>query len=411
MNVPTDNQSLWRENYESSDYPQLPDDMETDVVVVGAGVTGMTAAYHLKKAGLRVIVLEKDTVAGGTSGRTTGKVTSQHGLTYADLQQRLGIEAARVYGEANQAAVGRVEEIIRAEKIDCDWAVDDAYVYTADPGQVKRFAYEAECAAGLGLPASFTVTSPLPFEIVGAVRFSGQGKFNAQKYLLGLARAINGGGSYVFERSHVIGIRDGEPARVRVGTKKVLAKNVIVATNVPTLPLIARGAYCILEYPTESFLVAGNFSGALKGMYISPDKDHYSILPIVVGGERKILIGGEGGNLPGFRLGKKKRYERLAQYAQRHFGVKEILNAWSDRDYIAYDDVPLIGRLYPWSRHLYVGTAYRKWGLSGGTLAGMILSDLVTDTKNVWASYFDSLRSRTIRSIPYGVKKFVSGQS
>ena len=406
MDLPTDNQSMWREDYESSEYPQLPDDMETDVIVIGAGITGLTAAYHLKKAGLRVIVLDKDTVAGGTSGRTTGKVTSQHGLTYAELQHRLGGEAARVYGDANQAAVDRVAEIIRTEDIDCDWAVDDSYVFTADPSQLKKFAEEAECAAGLGLPASFVVTSPLPFEIAGAVKFSGQGKFNAQKYLLGLARAVNGGGSYVFERSHVIGIREG---RVRVGGKKVLAKDVVVATNVPTLPLMARGGYCVLEYPTESFLVAGKFTDALNGMYISPDKEHYSILPITVGGEKRILIGGEGGNLPGFRLGKKKRYKRLAGYARRHFGVNEILNAWSDRDYIAYDDVPLIGRLYPWSRHLYVGTAYRKWGLSGGTLAGMILSDLITETDNPWVQYFDSLRARTVASIPHGVKKFISG--
>lgn len=408
MRLPTDNRSLWRENYLSSDYPQLPDDIETDVVVIGAGITGLTAAYHLKKAGYRVVVLEKDTVAGGTSGRTTGKVTSQHGLTYADLQRRLGGEVAKVYGEANQAAVERIAHIIRTETIDCDWTIDDHYVYTADPKRVKELADEAECAVALGLPASFVTTSPLPFEIAGAVRFSHQGKFNAQKYLLGLARAVNGGGSYVFEHSHAIGIRDGTPCRVRVGGKKVLAKHVIVATNVPTLPLVARGGYCVLEYPTESFLVAGKPERNLKGMYISPDKEHYSILPIEVGGEQRILIGGEGGNLPGIRLGKKKRYERLARYANQHFGVESILNAWSDRDYIAYDDIPLIGKLYPWSRHLYVGTAYRKWGLSGGTVAGMILSDLITETDNRWAPYFDSLRMRTVLSIPHGVKKFIS---
>ena len=406
-NLPDDEKSLWRDFYTAPVYQKFRGELEVDTVIIGGGITGLTSAYLLKQSGLKVAVIEKDTIGGGTTGRTTGKVTSQHGLTYSDLQKRLGKDTARIYGEAGQAALGMVEQIIRTEKIDCDWQREDNYVFTADPRQVEQFQAEASTAASLGLPASFETTAPLPFEISGAVKFASQGKFNSQKYLLGLAKAVHGDGSFVFEFSNVVGIQDGNPARIKANKGKITARDIIVATNVPTLPLMARGGYCILEYPTESFIVAGRPGKEIKGMYISPDKDHFSILPVTVNGEPMILVGGAGGNLPGLNFSKMQRYQRLANYAQQHFGVSTISHHWSDRDYIAYDNVPLIGKLYPWSKHLYVGSAYRKWGLSSGTLAGMILRDLITGEKNPWANVFTPNRIKPITSIPRAIVQYL----
>jgi glycine/D-amino acid oxidase-like deaminating enzyme len=404
---PTTEKSFWRESYTGTLYPQLTEDITVDVVIIGAGITGLTTAYLLKQAGRSVAVLEGDTVGGGTTGRTTGKVTSQHGLTYYELQKHLGTETARIYGEANQTAIGQVAAIIEAENIDCDWQRDDHYVYTTDPAQVEKFRQEAAAAAELGLPATFETTTPLPFAVTAAVKFTNQAKFNAQKYLLGLAKAVNGDGSYVFEHSTVTSIKDGKPARIRTKKASVTAKDIITATNVPTLPLAARGEYCILEYPTESFIVAGRPDKELRGMYISPDKHNYSILPIQVDGQNMILVGGEGGHLPGLRFSKKYKYTRLATYAEKHFGVSEITHEWSDRDYLAYDNIPLIGKLYPWSEHLYVGTAFRKWGLTNGTVAGMILRDLVIGTENPWAATFTPSRLKPVTSIPRAVVKYI----
>jgi glycine/D-amino acid oxidase-like deaminating enzyme len=400
--LPEHEKSLWREAYKDTIYPRLSGEVQADVVIIGAGITGLTAAYLLKQAGRTVAVVEKDTVGGGTTGRTTGKVTSQHGLIYAELQKTIGTDAVRKYAEANQAAVELVDRIIRDNKLLCDWARDDNYVFTADPKQVDKFKREAAVAAELGLPASFETVLPLPFEIRGAVKFTGQGKFSAQKYLLGLAAAVDGGGSHVFERSTVTGIRDGTPCRVRTAQGSVIAKDVIVATNVPTLPLMARGGYCVLEYPTESYIVSGPYEGELSGMYISPDKNHYSILPITVGGENRLLVGG-GGHVSGLRFSREWRFGKLARYAEKNFGLTNLTHKWSDRDYMAYDKVPLIGRLYPWSKHLYVGTAYKKWGLSSGTLAGMILTDLITGKASPWAPVFTPQRWRPVASIPKAV--------
>lgn len=402
MKLLSTEQSLWRETYQGSLYPALKGDLEVDVVIVGAGITGLTSAYLLKKQGFKVAVLEKATIGGGTTGHTTGKVTSQHSLIYQELLETTGAGTARLYGEANQAAIEQIETIIKKEKIDCDWQRVDNYVYTDDSKQLETFRREAATAERLGLPASFVKTLPLPFHIRGAVRFTNQAKIASQKYLLGLAKIVHGKGSYVFEHSHAIGIRDGEPCRVKTRGGTVNAQHIIVATNVPTLPLMARGGYCILEYPTESYLIAAPYDGELHDMYISPDSNHYSILPAELDGKPYILIGG-GGNVRWMRLGKKKQYQKLADYAEKYFGVTEITHMWSAWDYIAYDKIPLIGKLYPWSQHLYVGTAFKKWGLTGGTVAGMLLADLVAGKHNEWEPVFTPLRTRPITSIPRAV--------
>src|SRR3954447_12557244 len=123
--LPDEEHSLWRNSYKNSLYPQLQFDLEVDLTIIGGGITGLTSAYLLKKAGLTVAVLEKRTVGAGTTGRTTGKVTSQHNIIYYDFQERLGEKTARAYGQANQAALEQVATIIQKEKISCGWQRED----------------------------------------------------------------------------------------------------------------------------------------------------------------------------------------------------------------------------------------------------------------------------------------------
>lgn len=401
VELPPQEESLIRPGTVKPSYPQLRDDIEVDTVVVGGGISGLTAAYLLKKAGQKVAVLEKDTIGSGTTGHTTGKVTSQHNLVYADLKERLGTARARIYGQANQTAIDEIEKIIKAHKIDCGWERADHYVYTSRREMVKRFKEEAKTAAGLGLPAGFQTTSPLPFKITAAVKFTGQAHFNAQKYVNGLAKAVDGRGSHVFENTRATSFQDGRPAAVGTMSGEAAARNIIVATNIPTLPLAARAAYALLEYPNSSYLVAGKPKFKLKGMYISPDPDNYSLLPVGKGADQILLVGGQN-HIPG--LGRaESRQQKLADYAGQHFGVKEIMYRWHARDYMAYDGVPLIGRLYPWSKNIYVITGFKKWGLSHSMVAAMILRDTILGQENPWGDTFNSQRLKPIFSIPRAI--------
>jgi glycine/D-amino acid oxidase-like deaminating enzyme len=402
VRLPDFEHSLWREASPGQIYPSLKGDVFVDVVIVGAGITGLTSAYLLKRRGIRVAVLDKDTVGGGTTGRTTGKVTSQHNLAYIQLEKSIGSHPTQMYAEANQTALSIVEKIIKTEKIECDWERVDNYVFTTKPDHTSQFKKEVETAKRFGLPAEYTTETPLPFEIKAAVKFTNQGKMTAQKYILGLAKAVHGDESYVFEHSNARHLYDGQPCIVHARGGRVIAKHCIVATNVPTMPLMARGGYCILEFPMESYIVAAPFSGKLEGMFISPDRRQYSILPVNFGDQQYLLIGGEG-HVSGLRISKRLRYERLAKYADQHFGIKEFTHKWSDRDYLAYDKIPLIGPLYPWSKHMYVGSAFKKWGLTNGTVAGMILTDFITGKENKWADTFSPQRLRPLKYIPKSV--------
>lgn len=403
LQLPENDDSYWRSAYTVPQlYPELTEELWVDVAVVGAGISGLTSAYLLKEAGKTVAVIDKHTVGGGTTGRTTGKVTSQHGVVYADLIERFGEKKARLYGEANQAAIEEIARIVATEGIECNWHRDDNYVFTVNPKRTEQFEREAAAAQQLGLPASLEQSTSLPFEISRAVKFEHQASFHSVEYVMGLAKAIDGQGSYVFEHTAANGIREGTPGYVRTRHSKIRAQHIIITSSVPTLPLVARGGYALFEYPSESYIIAGITSSTRHGMYISPDKHHYSILPIHGGDEEIILIGGEG-HFWGMRGNRQARLQRLADYAETHFGVTQLLNKWSDRDYISYDGIPLIGKLYPWSKRLYVGTAFRKWGLTGGTVAGMLLRDHILGVENPWDEVFHAMRTSPIKSIPHAL--------
>lgn len=405
--LPHNAKSLWRESYPELLYPALSDDIEVDVAVIGAGITGLTTAYLLKQAGKKVAVIDKATVGGGTSGRTTGKVTSQHNICYLDLQKHRGQTHAKAYADANQAGVEQIAQIIQTEQIACDWKRTTNVVYTTDPAKKKLFEQEATVARALGLPAHFSTTSSLPFDVSAVVEFADQGKINMQKYLLGLAQAVHGEGSFVFEKSPVSRIKDGTPSIVGAADGTVTAHDIVVATNVPCLPLMARGSYCLYEYPIISYIVAARTEYPLEGMYISPDKHGYSILPITVDGQHMMLIGGEG-HFSAQPASGLHRQQKLAEFGQKHFGMHAIDYRWSDRDYIPYDNIPLVGKAYPWSKHLYVATAFKKWGLSNGTAAAMILCDTLMGVENQWAHTYATNRGSAVRAIPRAIARYIA---
>lgn len=398
-------ESYWQASAQLPSYPKCTSHLKIDVAVVGGGVAGLTIAYLLSKSGLSVAVFEKNTIGSATTNKTTGKVTSQHNLMYAELQKRFGMISARIYGQANQEALKQIGKLIEAEQIDCDWTVRDSYVYTTEPKQIQKFEEEVQIATRLGLPATFDTNIGLPFRVQAAVKFSDQASIHIQKYLAGLARCIQGYGGHIFEHSQITSFRDGKIPQLKTDLANITAKDIVVATKAPASPLVARGLCAGWEYPHTSYIVAGEYSGALRGMYISPDSGHYSLLPVKDGKTQLLLVGGNK-HIPG--LGNpKRRYKKLATYAKEYFGINQIQHQWKGMDYLAYDNVPLIGKLYPWSKHMYVVTGFKKWGITTSMVAAIILRDLLHGADNPWAATFNSQRLRSIASIPHALKEIV----
>ncbi len=281
--------SLWVATAGSTAYAALDADIDVDVAVIGGGIAGLTAALALKRAGQAVAVVEAARVGTGVTGHTTGKVTSLHRLAYTELAGSHGEAAARTYGQANQAAIEHIARTVSREGIDCGFRRVTNYTYAETDDALDRVRDEAALAARLGLPSAFTSDVPLPFPVKGAVRFDGQAQIHSVQYLQGLAAAVHGDGSFVFEESPATSLRDGSPAAVITERGSVRARDVIVATNVPFGDGGIFDARC---YPHRSYLTASLATGQgledsfRSSSFISVDEPMRSILTAVCGRSR-----------------------------------------------------------------------------------------------------------------------------
>jgi glycine/D-amino acid oxidase-like deaminating enzyme/nitrite reductase/ring-hydroxylating ferredoxin subunit len=381
--------SLWVASAGTTDYPVLRKDLEVDVAVIGAGIAGLTAALAIKRAGRTVAVIEAARVGTGVTGHTTGKVTSLHRLAYTELARGHGTGTARTYGQANQAAIEHVAHVVAAEGIDCDFRRVANYTYAETDDALELVRAEANLAALLGLPATFTAEVPLPFPVKGAVRFDDQAQIHAVKYLHGLARAVNGEGSFVFEQTRAQQVHDGSPAVVDTENGTVRARDIIVATNVPWG---GQGLFHLRSHPHRSYLVAGRVDGPpLDATFISADQPMRSILTSSVNGTSYVLTGGEGHRVS--EAGDTAaRYRKLAAFAHDRLGVDTVAYRWSTQDGMPLDGLPYAGLMSPTAKHVFVITGLRKWGLSNGTAAALILADTLSGRENPWARVFNSNR-------------------
>jgi glycine/D-amino acid oxidase-like deaminating enzyme/nitrite reductase/ring-hydroxylating ferredoxin subunit len=381
--------------------PSLDDDADADVAVIGGGLVGLTAALLLQEAGRRVVLVEAGRLAGGVSGYTTAKASSQHGLKYAELASRHGDAAARTYGQANEAGLRWIAERIDRDGIDCDFRRQPSFAYVTSPSDRGQVEDEARAAIAAGLPASLVDETPLPYPVAAAVRFDDQAELHPRKYLLALADRLTGAGAEIYERSHAVEV-DADQERVVVKTPggRVSAGYVLVATHYPFLD---RSFSFARVSPQRSYAIACRIAGAPpSGMYISGDSPTRSVRAIPLDGEELLMVGGEG-HKTGTGGDTEQRYQALERFAREHWDVESVAYRWSSQDGSTLDGMPYVGRLTPRSDRVLMATGFAKWGITGGTAAAQALADLVCDRPNVAAELWDpwrkSLRQSAVKLI------------
>lgn len=363
--------SIWEQTARLPQFDALTGGVQTDVLIIGGGMAGILCAYFLEQAGVDYLLLEADRICGGVTGNTTAKITSQHGLIYSRLARESGLEAARLYLEANEAALARYRSLCR--EIDCDFQEQDAYVYSL--GRRDKLENEVAVLEQLGVPARLVSDLPLPIPAAGAVRFPGQAQFHPLRFIAAIARGLR-----IHEHTKVLSLRDGE-AVTSGGT--VRAGKVVAATHFPLLN--RHGSYFLKLCQHRSYVLALRGAPELEGMYVDEAEDGLSLRSY----HGLLLLGGGS-----HRTGKKGGgWAELSAVAQRAYPNAREAARWATQDCMSLDGVPYIGQYSARTPGLFVAAGFNKWGMTSSMAAAMLLADLVRGRDNPYAALFSPSRS------------------
>jgi len=371
-----------------------------DVVVVGAGIAGMTAAYLLSREGRQVIVVDKGPVGGGETSRTTAHLANAIDDRYSFIEKQHGEHGARLAAESHTAAIDLIERIAAEEKIDCDFRRVDGYLFLAP--EHKRDMLEEELAAahraGLGDVALLDDFS-LPGAYRGpALRFPRQGQFDPMKYLNGLARAITARGGRLITGHFIKDVEGGEYATLHTDDGRTLRANAcIVATN---SPMVDRLAIHTKQAPYRTYAIGlkvprGTLQPAL--WWDTRDIYHYVRLQAAADGSSDdiLIVGGED-HKTGEAHDMDQRFLRLEHWARKHWPMAgEVAYRWSGQVQETYDGLGFIGRDPANTANIMIATGDSGMGMTHGSIAGMLLTDLLQGRSNAWSGLYDPTRKMT----------------
>lgn len=396
--LPDITKSFWRDSASVPTFPRLEKDLQVDVCIVGGGITGITSAYLLAKEGLKVVILEADQLLGGTTGHTTAKITAQHDLIYDELITNMGKSKARLYYEANMEALSFIKHTIDTLQIDCEFTEQDAYIYSTTAEYEEKIIKEARAYKLLGIDGGLADKLPFDLPIKNAAIMRKQAQFHPLEYLRHLAEKITEYGGQIYGNTTAVNIETGEnPTVLTKNDVRVSAKHILICSHFPFYE--GLGLYSTRMYADRAYILAvkpkKQFPG---GMYISADKPTRSIRSVTINGEQMLLLVGES-HKTGQSVDTMKHFNALKKFGEEVFGIEDIPYRWSAQDLTTLDKVPYIGEITAGEPNILLATGYRKWGMSNGTAAALLLKDIVLGKKNKFQSLFTPSRFYATPSI------------
>lgn len=381
----------WREIALPS-FEKLNKDSSADVAIVGAGITGITAAYLLAKAGLKVAILEAGSVLNGTTGHTTAKITAQHGLIYDELIQHFGEDKARLYYESHSNALQFIKQLVEEKKIDCDFAEEDAWIYAVTDEYADKLNTEYKAYEKLGIKCRMAERLPFEVECKNALIMEKQARFHPLKYLKHLLDEAAQAGCTIFENTTVADIEDpeGEPKAVTRDGYKISCKHVVIASHFPFYD--GLGFYFARMHAERSYAIGIRTEKAYPGgMYISADSPTRSIRSTPLNDGNLIIIGGEN-HKTGQGIDTIKHYDELEAFAEKVFGISDYAYRWSAQDLVTLDKLPYIGKITDNKPNILVATGFKKWGMTTGTVAARMITDFILERDNPYQELYSPSR-------------------
>lgn len=387
-------ESLWRASALPS-FPAAPLPSTIDVAIIGGGITGLTTAYLLKRSGKRVAVFERETIGSGDTGSTTAHLTQVTDTGLANLVKQFGDNTARLVWEGNARGIDTIETIVTIEGIDCGFSRVPGFKcapFFDDSANADELKTDAELAARFGFDARYLDSGPLTGK--PAISFPDQGLFHPLRYLAGLATAINGDGSFVFEHAEVSETRD-DPLAVVVNGETIACKDVVIATHVPLAGarnLVGAALFQTKLYPYSSYVLGARIDNSVApGLYDDSTNPYFYLRVHDTAEGRYAIFGGED-HKTGVEADTNACFNALEERMRQLLPSAQVDRRWSGQVIETSDGLPFIGKT---AEHQYVGTGYAGNGMTFGTLAAMMLHDAIIGVAHPLAAVLDPHRKAT----------------
>jgi len=384
--------SLWLNKLEKHISKPLRKDIDVDVLIIGGGITGISTAYHLKHSNLNVCLVDQDLVGHGVTGKTTGKLTFLQELIYSTLTDEYSIETANKYLKSQQEAINIVEQIIRENNIECDYIKADSYIFANNIKDMEKIKREKDILDKLGIKAKEVTDIPVSLKCYCGIQVGDTAVFHPIKYLYALKELITNMGIKIYERTKILEIKkENKEFICFTATNKIKAKTVVLACH----------------YPFFIFPFLFPLKGYLERSYVSASKvsDYQDISIISVGNDTKSVRYHSSKDTPYFIYlngshNMNSKYNVRTSFEKLHQDLSNLnLKAdfiWTNHDIITSDHLPYIGYL---EENLIIGTGYNTWGMTNGSLAGKIISDLILNKENEYVDLFDPKRNKPISNV------------
>ncbi|WP_211201529.1 FAD-dependent oxidoreductase [Bacillus sp. NTK071] len=378
---------IWQVNKKLTSHPALNENIETDVVIVGGGITGITSAYLLANEGIRVVLLEANHILNGTTGHTTAKITAQHDLIYDEFLNHFGKEKAQQYYQANTEAIQFIKQTIEKNSISCTFSEEDAYLYATTPEYARKLTNEMRAYQQLRINGEFVNSLPIDLSIKAGIVMKNQAQFDPVAYLSPLVDLFLEKGGQLYEQTVAIDVQKGtKPVVVTKNGSTVTANHVLACSHFPFYD--GNALYFTRMYAEASYVLAASTKKDFPGgMYLSAENPKRSLRSHTFNGEKLVLFGGESHKTgQGNRL--SDHYKALKFFAEETLGVKKVAYRWSAEDFYTLDKLPYIGPVTEEQENVLIATGFHKWGMTNGTAAALLFRDYVLANRNPYMDLF-----------------------
>ena len=389
--MPSQGQPVWAATAQIPTYSPLTSDTSADVCIVGAGISGLTTAYLLTQLGKSVVVLDDGAIGSGQTGATTAHLVNALDDRYYHLERLHGERGARLAAESHTAAIDRIESIVNRERIACDFTRLDGYLFCAPEHGDDVLELELAAAHRAGLHNVVKIgRAPLAFDTGACLRFPHQGQFHPLKYLAGLAAAIERAGGRIYTGTHAEQIEGGSDAKVTTKQGVVSAAHVVVATNTPVNDLVVVHTK---QAPYMTYVIGARVprGSVTTGLYWDTgDPYHYiRIYPGIDAGHDLLIVGGED-HKSGQSTEIEQIHPRLEAWTRERFPtVVDVPFRWGGQVMEPVDGLAFIGRNPLDKDNVYAVTGDSGNGMTHGTIAGILIADLILGRPNPWAALYD----------------------